>query len=100
MDEENDDSEVLCKISMKKKTIPGIYLLSCTYFSQKFKNRSECVLESEERYWRAITVECMSEESDKSDDPGTIIVHHLTWRSNGYYYKKHTLSLIAVYYRS
>ena len=28
-------------------------------------------------------MEYMSEKSDKSDDPGTIVVHHLPWRSNG-----------------
>ena len=53
--------------------------------NQKFKNRSECVLQSEEKFWNAITVDFMSEESDKSDDTGVIVVHRLPWRSNGSY---------------
>lgn len=35
----------------------------------------------------------MSEESDKSDDPGTIVVHHLPWRSSGIEY---ILSLVII----
>ena len=45
---------------------------------------------------RAIIVEYMSEESDKSDDPGTIVVHHLPWRSSGTEYNLALVIIIIV----
>ena len=35
---------------------------------------------AEEKYWKSLTIEHMSEESDDGND---IIVHHLPWRSQG-----------------
>ena len=49
-------------------------------FSQKFDRRSVVVLEAERRYWKQLSVEYMSDESD-GDDSNTFIIHPLSWRS-------------------
>ena len=92
MDEENDDSEELRKLCTKKKKyrarrfrVIQFYCVMCftPFLHQKFKNRSECVLKTEEKYWKFVTVDYMSEESDTSDYQGVIIIHHVPWRSSG-----------------
>ena len=80
MDKDCDENEEIRKLSIRKKKYRARrfrVIISTLFFSciiavlctkQKFKNRSECVLDREEKYWEAITMEYMSEESDKSDN--------------------------------
>ena len=41
------------------------------------------VLESEREKWKQLSVDFMSEESDDTEDPHTIVLHPLQWRSKG-----------------
>ena len=38
---------------------------------------------TEMKYWEKLTVNEMSEESHDPEDPNTLIVHKLPWRSQG-----------------
>ena len=40
------------------------------------------VKESEMDYWKQLSIDFMTEESDFDEDTCTIIRHELTWRSN------------------
>ena len=40
------------------------------------------VQEEEMKYWKQLSVEFMSEESDDPDDPSVIVIHPLCWRSD------------------
>ena len=55
------------------------YNVPCTL--QKFDNRKCMVRENEQQYWRSLTLDCMTEESD--GDEGCIIEHKIPWRSPG-----------------
>ena len=50
---------------------------------QKFENRSMVVQPSEMKYWRSLTIDEMSEESDDPEDCNSLILHKLPWRSQG-----------------
>jgi len=50
---------------------------------QKYENRAIVVKPSEMKYWDKLTIDDMSEESDDPNDPNTLIVHKLQWRSQG-----------------
>ena len=52
-------------------------------FLQKFENRGIVVKQSEMKYWEKLCIDDMSEESDDPNDPNTLIVHKLQWRSQG-----------------
>lgn len=52
-------------------------------FLQKFENRAIVVKQSEMKYWEKLCIDDMSEESDDPNDPNTLIVHKLQWRSQG-----------------
>ena len=53
---------------------------------KKFENRSLVVNQTEQLYWKRITIEFMSEESDDMEDD-YIVVHQPQWRSEGAYIK-------------
>ena len=60
------------------------FLCTCQYnvLIQKFDKRSQVVSKTEyERYWKFLSVEYMTEESDDPDDDNVIIERKLTWRS-------------------
>ena len=38
-------------------------------------------MEGELRYWKDLTIEYMTEESDDECDENSIVVHELLWRS-------------------
>ena len=92
IEEEKENCEEFLKLtSNKKKYRQRRQTSCCTLFLpetcsllQKYQNRQECVLKSEEKYWKAVTLDHMSEESDDAKDPNAIVVHHLPWRSKGY----------------
>lgn len=50
---------------------------------QKFDNRAVVVRPNEMKYWEKLTIDEMSEESDDPGDPNTLIVHKLSWCSQG-----------------
>ena len=35
------------------------------------------------KYWKDVSLEFMSEESDDPDNPNVLIIHKLPWRSKG-----------------
>ena len=43
------------------------------------------VRESEKQYWKGLSVDFMTDESDDEDDGNCIIEHKLPWRSTGVY---------------
>lgn len=47
------------------------------------------VLETEQARWQQLGIDYMSEESDDSEDPQSIIVHQLKWRSKRQYDHSH-----------
>lgn len=54
------------------------------YFSpQKFDNRAVVVRPTEMKYWKHISIDEMSEESDDPEDPNTLVIHKLPWCSQG-----------------
>lgn len=67
---------------------PHCFTLICFVLFIEIKNRSECVLKTEEKYWKALTIEHMSEESDDTNDNNVIVIHHLPWRSTGTIYSQ------------
>lgn len=56
------------------------------YYVQKFENRAVVVKESEIKYWKDLSLEYMSEESDDPGDLNTLVVHKLLWCSQGLFY--------------
>ena len=58
-----------------------VYNITLSDFSQKFDRHSVVVLESEKKYWKELSVEFMSDESDDEQDSNTFIIHQLSWRS-------------------
>ena len=54
-------------------------------FPQKFCNRMSMVKPSEMVYWKQLTLEYMTEESDDPDDSSLIVEHKLQWRSQSKY---------------
>lgn len=58
-----------------------VYIITLFDFFQKFDRRSVVVLESEKKYWKELSVEFMSDESDDENDSNTFVIHQLSWRS-------------------
>lgn len=58
-----------------------VYMIIPFDFFQKFDRRSVVVMESEKKYWKELSVEFMSDESDDDNDSNIFIVHQLSWRS-------------------
>ena len=53
----------------------------CVYFMQKYENRAAVVHQAEQVYWKQLSIDYMSEESDDGEDPLTVVVHRPLWRS-------------------
>ena len=59
----------------------SVQIITLFDFFQKFDRRSVVVLESEKKYWKELSVEFMSDESDDENDSNTFVIHQLSWRS-------------------
>ena len=63
----------------------------CVY-TQKLENRALVVRQIEEPFWKQLSIEYMSEESDDESDALVVVVHQPTWRSK----RKHIINVLCL----